>query len=159
VLDLDNGGAGWLKIWDEELPWEIKVEGCASYPQEWPLERKVPHIPPMVSRSFVYIAGVLWHPLYNLSRCVKRLVCAEKREDAMEWALIEGACTTLALQMWWYKRRWYYSPVCEFLDREFVRKRKVDPRVIDARAANCYRHTFQQLEPGDDIPINYRLYS
>jgi hypothetical protein len=120
-LDAEHDGAAYIKAWSV-LPWEVKLEGACVYPQWQTLQQRCLVTPPMVSRRFVLIDGVLWEPLVNLSRCLKRLSCGEDRtQPGIEQALIGSAFGSLALHVSWTVRRnqAFYSPAVEYLLREY----------------------------------------
>jgi hypothetical protein len=120
-LDVANGGAAYLQEWNESLPWEVKVEGLAVFSAGESLITRAYRCPPMVSRQFVVVDGTLWEPLYNYSRCLKRLACSEYRTPDEEEAIISSAFTTLALPIYWATRQQkaLASPVLDMLVREF----------------------------------------
>jgi len=68
--------------------------------------------------------GILWEPLVNISRTLKRLSCAEQREgqDGLEETLIVSAFSSLSLPVYWQTRKFsqYYSPAIEYLVREYA---------------------------------------
>lgn len=123
-LDTAHGGVAYVALWNEHLPWEVKVEGVVTFGENMALAQRAILCPPMVSRQYCVVDGVLWEPLYNFSRCLKRLVCSEGREAEEESALIASAFSTLALPVYWSTRKSpaMASPVLNMLVREFANR-------------------------------------
>lgn len=121
-LDLENEGKAYMEVWATDLPWEVKAEGVALFTPQDTMEERCAKCPGMVSRHFVWIDGVLWEPLFNISRAIKRLVCNECRDSDVEDSLQASAFMTCALQCYWqfgrYERK-YYSSALECVEREF----------------------------------------
>lgn len=102
----------------------------------------------MVSRRFCYVDGLLWEPLVNMSRCVKRLVASENREKELEEQLLVGATMTLALQIYWQTRRnvTFYSSTVEALTKNFLTEGHLS--LARARAADLYAGRIRQFDAG-----------
>jgi hypothetical protein len=134
-IDLDNAGAAYLKIWEEDLPWTVKPEGHVSWAPDTTFEERVLTCPHMVSRGFVYIDGALWEPLINISRVLKRLYCCQQRDQEEEAHLVVSAFATLAMQVTWQLRpsKAFYSTALENLITNFANYELLD--MVYRRAA------------------------
>jgi len=113
----------------------------------------------MVSRRFIVVDGILFEPLYNISRTLKRLSCNEERSPEMEAALVHSAFATLALQVYWQHRQYhtYYSPAVAYLIREYG-----TPSLLQesrGRAAEMYRTATRRQAPPGEIAGPVRFYS
>jgi hypothetical protein len=150
AFDLGNQGAAYLRCWATHLPWEVKLEGAAVYTTQMLLAERALATPPMVSRRYLIMGGVLWEPLYNISRTLKRLASCEDRAPQDEMALIDSAASTLALQIFWQLQGWYFSPAVHFLLREFP----IDIETSYRRVANLYREESRQHEPSEGLPAS-----
>jgi hypothetical protein len=117
-LDLRNGAAAYLEIWNAELPWMTTVEGQCLF--EGTLAQRCAQCPPMVSRKYVHMGGRVWELLMDTARCIKRLMCKElNRPVEMEAILRISAFTTLAHHVTWFLEGRLYDSTVEFLIREF----------------------------------------
>jgi len=137
AFDLAHNGEAYLAVWREELPWEVKVEGCVCFNADSTLLDKLVLMPPMVSRKFLVVRGVVWHPLYDISRTLKRLSCNEPRDELMEEALANSAANTLALHVSWQLSGCFFSPALHYLLREW--EGVIDIRNALRRAARLLR--------------------
>lgn len=110
--------------------------------------------PPMVSRRFVYVDGLLFEPLFMLSRVAKRLTSCEQRDADMERTLVQAYFTTVALPIYWHTRLdpAYYSPVIEMVVREFGTTEVLG--LARNRAGELYAYRSRQEEP---IPAETRF--
>lgn len=145
VLDLAHDGAAYLQVWAEELPWEVKLEGMAVYQPTDDLATRAFKTPPMVSRRLLVMDGLLFEPLTNVSRCLKRLMCCERREHEVEFALVSSAYSSLCLHVYWFHRGLLRCPPLEMLLREF--HGWVDMSWVFALASDYYRQGCRQDEP------------
>jgi hypothetical protein len=136
AFDLVDGGAEYLRVWDEELPWAVKIEGVVKFHPLLDLHEKLPLMPPMVSRKYVCVDGIVWHPLFDLTRALKRLICDEQRDEWMEEALVNSAYMTLALHVYWQREGKMFSPAVHFLTTQFP----ADWVPAVTRAARLYRY-------------------
>jgi hypothetical protein len=136
-LDSEHDFAAYLKVWNEELPWVVTVEGAVRYTDSTTVEERIYSCPPMVSRRFAYVDGVLFEPLYNISRVLKRLISSEPRTELLEKDLITSAYSTAALQIYWMTR-----PDCAFFSLPLMTLIQQFPHVKSTaydRAARMYR--------------------
>lgn len=126
-LDARRGFRAYLQVWEEDLPWVVKIEGSAVFEDDTPFKERLYASPPIVSRCFAYVDGIIWEPLFNVSRVLKRLVCNERRDAEQERALVVSAFSSLAMHVDWMFRRNppYISPPVAMLLREFA-----DPEVL-----------------------------
>jgi len=145
IFDLAHNGQAFLDVWADELPWEVKLEGIVTYPNNSDLPERAAITPPMVSRRFLVIQGRVFEPLYNLSRVLKRLACSESRDPELEKALAMSAFSSLALHIFWMAHGWLRSPVLDFLMREFGHY--VTPAQIQGWAASAYKQMGRQRLP------------
>lgn len=143
VFDMRNEAKGYLDVWASELPWEVKLEGLVVFSEHHNLEERALMCPPMVSRRFLLMQGILWEPLVNISRALKRLSCAERRTPELEQALVQSAATTLALQIFWQLQGWYFSPALHYFLREYGDELDLGP--MYGRVASLYENLPRQL--------------
>jgi hypothetical protein len=143
VFDLRNGMRAYLDTWDRYTPWpETKLEGMALFKPDDDLATRVAKVPPMVGRKYVLMHGIVFAPLLNVSRTLKRLSSAEKRSQQEELDLVNSAYASLALHLWWQSHGWYYSPAVEYFWREY--HHLGDTRIITKRVAEMYRGECRQ---------------
>jgi hypothetical protein len=156
-LDLTNAGAEYIRDWQDHSPWDMKLEGmCYFDPTDRPsFEQRLYQFPPMVSRRYILVGGVVFEPLYNISRLFKRLASSERREPAEEEALVQSAAMTCALHIYWQVTSQFYSPAISYLLREFLVQRggKVAYENIFRRIAKLHGHIPRQRAPagGHDV--------
>lgn len=149
-LDLRRGAKEYMAIWERELPWHVKVEGLCLFDEDDTIVGRCEKAPPMVGRRFIWVDDILFEPLYNISRCCRRLTCNETRDPEIETALREAIFVTCALPVYWQRRRdpVYYSPVIEMLCREFWGERT--KALVYQRAGDMYAQSRdRQGEPAD----------
>jgi len=139
LLDLENAGKALIALYNEELPWAVKLEGHACFPagEFDPIDR-VLELPSMVSRKLFFYNGELWDTLLDASRTVKRLVHAEQREPAEERELVESAFNSLALPLYMHRQGDLVSPTLAFLWREFGDQQMVE--FVNRRVGRNMRH-------------------
>jgi len=143
VFDLRNGMRAYLDTWDRHTPWpETKLEGMALFKPDDDLATRVAKVPPMVGRKYVLMHGIVFAPLLNVSRTLKRISSAEKRSQQEELDLVNSAYASLALHLWWQSHGWYYSPAVEYFWREY--HHLGDTRIITKRVAEMYRGECRQ---------------
>jgi hypothetical protein len=119
ILDVQNEMQACMTIWNEELPWSVKLEGCAVLDLEESFETRILKAPSMVSRRLFVVNGVLWEPLVDASRAVRRLVHAEGRTWEEDAELVVSAFETLAYPLFLCRQGKLASASLEFLWREF----------------------------------------
>lgn len=149
-LDLAGGGRRYIAAWQEISPWEIKVEGFCAFSGTETFEEKIYAFPPMVSRKYVMVEGVVFEPLYNISRLLKRLASSEVRPQDDEDALVQSAATTCALLISWQLSGLYFSPVVQYLMREYLDQyagRGNPYENVHKRVAKIYAHLPRQRAP------------
>lgn len=133
LMDVDNGWKRWLDIWKERLPWEVKIEGSVAFPHEWREDGRLEFqqgfadrmalMPPLVARNLFVVDDVLWSPLWNAGRCVRKLMSegANKMDGPLgrtpeeEFVLRISAFMSLKLLVWWHRRGIIYSPTVQCL--------------------------------------------
>jgi hypothetical protein len=118
VLDLRNDGCAILQVWRDHLPWEVKVEGCVLFGPSMDLVTRMNAYPPLISRKLVVVDGLLWSPLYNHSRTVRRLVHDDNRNQEEEEELRTSAYATLSLAVYWHIKGKAYSPAIEWMNAQ-----------------------------------------
>jgi len=151
MFDLRNGGEAYLRVWREELPWEVKIEGLALF--HGGIDERCQQCPPMISRGFVHMFGLVFEPLYNISRVLKRLSANENRERGLEKALVESAKSTLALQIVWQSRGWFFSPALQYFLREYAQSGN-EIKTAHTVSSDLYSHAPVQHWPGPkDRPV------
>lgn len=140
ILDFDHEHTAVLQIWEKELPWATKLEGTALFDMTLPFEDRVLVAPPMVSRRLVVVHGILWEPLINVSRAVRRLIHDEPRDLDLESELITSAFATNALMVYWHMSGLVYSPPIANLLRVFGMPAAMD--LVRAMVAALYRRAY-----------------
>lgn len=155
VFDLFHDGEAYLSIWRKELPWEMKLEGCCAFAPDTPFATKLRQMPPMVSRRYLQMDGYVFEAPYDVSRCLRRLACEQRRDDELEKAIVRSAFDTLALPIYWQSRGLFYSSALEFLMREFL-----TPALLRAavdKAAAMYGYAPRQHAPVGQAGREVRL--
>lgn len=139
LLDLPNGMAAVMRVWNEELPWSVKLEGCESWPAGGCATQKiVERAPTMVSRCLFWQGNILWETLSNISRCLKHLCHDDGRTAAEEEELVVSAYATLAVPVFLHSQGLYYSAPLQALLDDFPGQAYMD--VAYRRAARLYSY-------------------
>ena len=140
LLDLRNGMDAVMRVWNEELPWSVKLEGHVYWGEhDGPLtQEQLESAPSMVSRCLFYHGNILWEPLVNVSRCLKRLCHDDGRTLAEEAELQQAAYVTLAIPIWLHTKGLYRSAALEALLRDFPSEHNMGLAIT--RAGDLYMH-------------------
>jgi hypothetical protein len=130
----DEPWGAWLKIWRERLPWDVKIEGQVVFDYVWvetvagpvaqfaqPIAARMARMPPLVARNLFVVDDMLWSPLWNAGRCVRKLMSegTDKatyplgRSEADEKELRISAFISLKLVVWWHQRHIVFSPTVQ----------------------------------------------
>lgn len=164
LLDAHSGFVSWLNIWEKELPWAVKIEGSVTFSCDGngfllPFEQRMAAMPPIVSRNLVVIDDVLWSPLWNTDRCVRKLVSRgttdvttiHGRTDEEEYVLILSAFMTLKLHTYWHLEGKIYCPTVQFLldNHWFDAEMK---RLVYSCVTACYREAIARRMPCSSLP-------
>jgi hypothetical protein len=143
IMDLHNGARAWLQVWEDELPWEVKVEGLAIFSEGMSLDEKFEKMPPMVSRNYVRVGNLVFDILVNVSRCLRKLCADMPRSQEEERVLVDSAASTLALHIHWTSQGEFYSPALEMYMREFP----VSSALVRRRVCKLYANQVRQWMP------------
>lgn len=119
--DPQQWGAAILELWKEHFPWVVKIEGAVVLDWSLPTRERIAQIPPFIGRQVVVVHNLLWTPLVQPSRTLKRLMHVEDLSIEMRNALVVSSYATLALQVYW---TWCGELVCPAM--EFLRKAEED---------------------------------
>lgn len=144
LLDLPNNMSEMLKIWNDELPWAVKLEGCATWEKGSTLEKICAAAPSMVSRCLFICQNQMWESLSNVSRALKRLAHDDGRKAEEEEEVVRSAYTTLALPVWLARQKLYYSAPLSFLMREFPGEKYM--ALAASRAADLWNYVGEPLD-------------
>lgn len=112
---LGEDGCHAMRVLAEQWPWNVKLEGYTKFDLEKPFDERVLAAPPMVARKLVPLTVgrhvYLFEPMYNPSRCIRKLVHAMGGTDLAEkeQILVDSAVSCVAL--WWYAMDWTHEAV------------------------------------------------
>lgn len=133
LMDTDGRWEAWLKIWRERLPWEVKIEGQVVFEHEYDIDgtavftesfpQRMARMPPLVARCLFVVDNMLWSPLWNAARCVRKLMSEGGnrsvgplgRTDEEEYVLRVSAFMSLKVLVKWHLDGIVYSPTIECL--------------------------------------------
>jgi hypothetical protein len=133
----------------------VKIEGQVVFDFEWVDTRRsdvryraafaerMARMPPMVARCLFVADDVLWSPLWNAPRCVRKLMSEGSnkslgplgRDDEEEYTLRVSAFMSLKMNVWWHQRGIVYSPTVEMLIRNGWYTPEIKQLVISSVAA------------------------
>ena len=123
VFDVANDFAAWIQVWRDVHPWDVKVEGMAVFDMSMPFEQRAVLFPPLVARCLFPMDGLLWSPLFNSDRCIRKLMSVEAdttygpigRPAETDEVLQHSAFMTLRLHTYWHTTGRIYSPTIQHL--------------------------------------------
>jgi len=144
----------WLKIWADRLPWQVKIEGSVVFPVHkdgtfvQSFKQRMNQMPPLISRNLVVVDGILWTPLFNLGRALRRLQHQENRSLEEEAEIIGSAYATMALQIFWHDRGVITSPALQFL--KSFGTTPAQEKLVREVVGRAYRHAALYCDRVDD---------
>lgn len=159
VLGAAEGFAPWLGVWTARLPWKVKIEGKVVFEHKdgvfsLPFAERMALFPPIVSRNLVVIDDIVWSPLWNADRCLRKL-CSQGttdrgtphgRTELEEYTLVLSAFMTLKLQTYWHVNNVVFSPAIQFLmDNHWYTSEL--RRHVESAVAACYREGSSRRTP------------
>lgn len=164
LLDSRNGWKDWLDIWSRALPWEVKIEGAVEFQHEIdvqgrvhfsePFEVRMMRMPPLVARRLFVADDILWAPLWNAPRCVRRLMSEEGnkslgplgRSEAEEEVLRLSAFMSLKLVVDWHLRGLIFSPTVQcMIDNGWLTREL--RTLVESSVAHCWLQAATRRRP------------
>lgn len=153
LLDADHDFVEWLGVWQQRLPWGVKIEGKAVFERRegeyvLPFAERMARFPPIVARNLVVVDDILWSPLWNSDRCIRKLVSRgtsapgtlHGRTEDEEYVLVLSAFMTLKLHVYWHVKGRVWNPTVQaLLDNHWYTKDI--RRLVEACVASCYRES------------------
>lgn len=104
-----------MEKWNVHYPWNMKIEGTCTFDRDVPLWLRLMNAPPMVSRAFVPIelpggSTVLFEPLFDAGRVLKRLLHDTHRDSCEELQLVISVAAALIIPLYANKKGWLQDP-------------------------------------------------